>query len=215
MLDTWAMAGGFGRMIWTPPTMVKSQLIVVKCSSIVLFAGRMNVCKCWFGSRVVQTSRCDCSLLLALLLMVVNISLEWLSGGWLLYTWGLRQTIHVSVQGCSTSCLVSMMLSSPVFLDHMACSLQILRHYVGLALFVSFGCFGLGSIYWCCVFTPGNLLTHIILLFSLNIEKNFLLWLRRSKHAAWKGWWAKIYVWISVTKTYASRRICQFHIGRI
>jgi hypothetical protein len=63
--------------------------------------------------------------------------------------------------------------------------------------------------------TPGNPLTHIMLLCSLNVEKNFLSWLRRSNYAAWKGWWAQICVWISATKTYASRRICQFHIGRI
>jgi hypothetical protein len=35
--------------------------------------------------------------------------------------------------------------------------------------------------------TSGNLLTNINLLCYLNVEKNFLLWLRRSKLTAWKG----------------------------
>jgi hypothetical protein len=39
--------------------------------------------------------------------------------------------------------------------------------------------------------TSGNLLTHILLLYSLNVE-NYLFLLRRPKHAAWKGWYDQI-----------------------
>ena len=63
--------------------------------------------------------------------------------------------------------------------------------------------------------TAGNLLIHSIMFCSLNVEENFLFWLRRLKDIASEGRCVTVYDWISFTSNYANLRICQFHIGRI
>ena len=65
------------------------------------------------------------------------------------------------------------------------------------------------------LYTAGNLLIHSIMFCSLNVEENFLFWLRRLKDIASGGRCVTIYVWISFTSNYANLRICQFHIGMI
>ena len=63
--------------------------------------------------------------------------------------------------------------------------------------------------------TAGNLLIHSILLCSLNIEKNFLFWLRGVNITASERYVCTFYVWISFMNNYVNIRTCQFHIGKI
>ena len=63
--------------------------------------------------------------------------------------------------------------------------------------------------------TAGNLLIHIILLCSLNVEENFLFWLRGVNNTASERCVYTFYVWISFMNNYVNLRTSQFHIGKI
>ena len=63
--------------------------------------------------------------------------------------------------------------------------------------------------------TAGNLLIHSILLCSLNVEENFLFWLRGVNNTASERYVCTLYAWISFINNYVSLRTCQFHIGKI